>query len=303
LSGVRLAVVLALALCALAALSLPPASADGPRRAGHRAGVTEGLDCGACHSPHGWKTLADGAGGGFDHARTGFPLTGRHARVACSDCHRAGVQVSRECSSCHRDAHERSLGAECAECHSSLSWQRVEAFERHRRTRLPLTGMHALADCTDCHRRTTDRQWSSVAADCYACHADDYRRTDVHPLHVGGVGDPPSAPFSRDCAECHRASAWSPAVIARDAFALGASAALGALSIAPAAHESVFPIRRGAHRAATCEDCHAHAATPRAVRCVGCHAHDPLRLRAQHRGDPLVAQGACLGCHPGGMAR
>jgi hypothetical protein len=279
---------------------VPFANAEPPGRARRHASITEGTDCGACHTPSGWKSLS-GDGGGFDHSRTGFPLTGRHARAACTDCHKPDEQITRACNGCHRDPHERRLGGDCAECHSSQTFARVAAFERHRLTRLPLTGMHALAACTDCHRRTTNRQWRSVPADCFACHADDYRRTDVHPRHGGGQGTPPSTPFSHDCAQCHRANAWSPAVITPDAF--GASESPLGLR-APAHHELLFPLRTGSHRGAACTDCHQSESLTRAVRCTGCHAHSQAKLRAQHPRDRVTLGAAsCLHCHAGGRGR
>lgn len=300
-----LAFALAFGSCALAGLVLPRASAERPARARRHAGITEGLDCAACHNQQEWKSLSDGTGGGFDHDRTGFPLRGLHARTACTQCHRADEPITRECSGCHSDPHQRRLGGDCAECHGSQSFARSDAFERHRRTRLPLTGMHALSDCTDCHRRTTDGQWSSAPADCYACHADAYRRSDVHPVHVGGQGDPPSAPLSRNCAECHRPTGWSPAFIPVNAFDAQRSAlALRLSRLPPDRHELLFPIRHGAHRDAECSDCHGSERVAQALRCTGCHAHNPVALRARHARMPAAQRdGACLRCHHGGMAR
>jgi Cytochrome c7 and related cytochrome c len=280
----------------------PPRTAARERSARHHS-ITQGLDCSACHTPHGWKQLAGGnAAGGFDHARTGFPLTGRHARSACIDCHVAERKLSRGCSSCHVDVHQRKLGQQCDDCHSSTSFADVRALELHRLTRLPLSGMHALADCTACHQRQAEGRFRAVPADCYACHASDYRRTDIHPLHVGGTGTPPAAPFPRDCGQCHRTTSWAPAVIASGD--LRARLAQSALARAPASHELVFSIARGAHKGAQCADCHRSESVPRAVQCTGCHAHAPASLAAQHRSVLAFDRGTtCLACHPGGAAR
>jgi len=271
-----------------------------PRSVGSRhRSLTEGIDCSACHTPHGWKQLGDGAGGGFDHARTGFPLTGQHARTSCIDCHEGGRKLTRECVACHADAHQRRLGEQCDDCHTSNSFQDVRGLELHRLTRLPLTGMHALADCTACHQRTGDRRFSGVPADCFACHARDYRRNDIHPLHVGSAS---SAPFPRDCSQCHRATGWAPAVISRSGFF--ASAASSALQRAPLNHDLTFPISFGSHRGAQCADCHRSEKLPRAVQCTGCHAHSPVRLMTLHSSVPSFQGGrACLQCHPGGALR
>lgn len=62
-------------------------------------------ECQACHTPFDWKKTT------FDHEKTGFPLTGAHRNVQCSECHRAestekGQIViyktgKTKCSDCH----------------------------------------------------------------------------------------------------------------------------------------------------------------------------------------------------------
>lgn len=291
----------AILLAAVAALAEPkPERAASKSVSKHPVTITQNLDCADCHTPTGWRILSgSGGAGGFDHARTGFPLTGRHAHAACTECHRAGRRMSRECAGCHEDAHQRRLGLACDRCHSARSWTGVAAIARHRLSRLPLTGMHALAACTECHQRTTQHQWRGVPADCLACHANEYRRQDIHPLHTGVPGDPSSPPLPRDCGLCHRATSWVPA-FAPASFQFRTTAA--ALK-KPDGHDLKFPISFGKHRSAECSDCHPAATAPRAVRCTGCHAHNPLRLQAQHAKVAGGARGQCLGCHVGGAAR
>jgi hypothetical protein len=285
-----------LLVAAIAAFATEPGRAATSEARRRHASLTRGVDCSACHTPDGWQQLAALAGSGFDHARTGFPLTERHRAVACVSCHRPERALTRQCAGCHQDAHAGQLGASCDSCHSATSWARSEAFTRHRRTRLPLSGMHALLECRDCHARAGERQWSHVPADCFACHAADYRRTDIHPSHVGVPGDAASPAFPRDCAQCHRATGWSPAfTLSRVVTGRQALSSL-------AEHERVFPLRQGAHRDADCQSCHVSARTARAVRCNGCHAHGEVALREQHRRVPGFSQ-ACLACHPGGRAR
>jgi hypothetical protein len=285
---------LALPLALALALALPEQGLAAP---GHRASVTQGIACSACHTPESWKSVVASSGGsGFDHSRTGFPLTQRHRQVPCAGCHSSDRRITRECAGCHQDAHQGQLGAACDGCHSAATWFQTQAFERHRRTRLPLTGMHALTECRDCHARTLDQSWSSVPADCYACHADDYRRPDLHPLHVGVPGDPEQPPFPRECATCHRATGWLPVFV--DARLATSGFALSAASD----HDAAFPLSRGPHRGADCRSCHPSAATPRAVRCDGCHAHDERKLLEQHRAVSGYGT-ACLTCHPGGSVR
>lgn len=297
-AGTRGFLLFGLALAIALGLSVPNLGVAAPEpRPAHRSSVTAGLDCDACHTPDSWKSVGAASGqSGFDHSKTGFPLSARHANVPCAGCHRSDRQITRQCSGCHEDAHAGQLGAACDNCHSAATWYQTEAFARHRQTRLPLTGMHALVECRDCHQRTADRAWTTSAADCFACHADDYRRPDIHPLHVGVAGDPAQPPFSRDCAQCHRATGWLPVFVDTSLVDIGLALA------SSRAHDRLFPISHGPHRGADCASCHSSSATPRAVRCNGCHAHDEVKLLARHQG--VAAYGAaCLVCHPGGSVR
>lgn len=283
-------------------------------KAPHRASVTAGLDCAACHTPAGWKSLGSESGAAkFDHSKTGFPLTQRHRQVACTSCHRSDQPLTRRCAGCHEDEHQGRLGAACDDCHSATGWRTTAAIQAHRQTRLPLTGMHALTECRDCHERTSERAFRSPPADCFACHSADYRRVDVHPPHVGVPGDPERPPFSRDCTQCHHPTGWVPAFVPAALVAAGFSlrqqqpAALNAPSTlddvaSRLAHDRVFPISRGPHRGADCAACHVSSALPRATRCTGCHAHEETQLRRTHR--EVMGYGrACLSCHPGGSVR
>lgn len=287
-----------LAAATLLALLDPGLSAAAPTARAHRRSVTAGLDCSACHTTDGWKSVALTSGQtGFDHSRTGFPLSQRHSSVPCTGCHDSQRQITRQCAGCHQDAHGGQLGAGCDGCHSAATWYQTEAFARHRQTRLPLTGMHALVECRDCHERTSDRTWTTVAADCFACHEADYRRPDIHPLHVGVPGDPMQPPFPRDCAQCHRATGWLPVFVDTSNFG-GVALALDSLR----AHDRLFPLSHGPHRGADCASCHASLAQPALVRCDGCHAHSQKKLLEQHRRVTAYGQ-ACLTCHPGGSVR
>lgn len=267
-------------------------------RKGHKRSVVGELDCGNCHTTDGWR-LFDGAGGagGFDHARTGFPLTGSHRKASCLQCHAPETEVKRECATCHQDAHKGRFGLACDECHDAVSWKNTRASRRHRLTRLPLSGVHALLDCSSCHVRSTEGTWTGAPAECFACHETDYRR-DIHPNHQGG-GE--LAPFPITCQDCHRPTAWTPAFIRAGGLQAGLT---GSGTRASPRHDAVFPISYGKHRNAACQSCHLTLEVPANVRCTGCHAHDARLLRMQHRGNRVAGDGsACLRCHPRGAAR
>jgi hypothetical protein len=111
---------LVLVTAILLALLEPGISTAAPSLPAHRRSVTAGLDCSACHTTDGWKGVSVASGQtGFDHSRTGFPLTQRHASVPCAGCHNAGRQITRQCAGCHQDSHGGQLGAGCDGCHSA----------------------------------------------------------------------------------------------------------------------------------------------------------------------------------------
>ncbi len=81
-----------------------------------------GKDCAACHSPNGWKAWV------FDHAKTGFALTGAHGTLKCAQCHvkpANEVKLAQDCASCHRkdDIHLGQYGAQCQRCHSTKTFR------------------------------------------------------------------------------------------------------------------------------------------------------------------------------------
>jgi len=258
--------------------------------------ITAGKDCDACHTVASWQLGAQAGGGGFDHARTGFPLLGAHTATPCLACHDGQRRVTRECAGCHRDAHEAQLGSACAECHTAAAWQDTHTLARHQRTRLPLTGKHATVACSACHVTRDERGYSNLPSDCFACHEQDYRR-EIHPDHDGDPNDVTAKGLSRACGQCHRATGWKPATLDPGTLARRTRRA-------PAGHDLRFAISFGKHRGASCASCHVAAGDPLALACDGCHAHQAKTLRAQHGGRlPALAASACLRCHPGGTAR
>jgi hypothetical protein len=273
----------------------PPAKGPAPQhltmrpKAATHGGFVDDMDCSACHTPGGWQLAGTAGASGFDHDRTGFALRGAHVQTRCAGCHTGKATPATSCDRCHRDPHQGRSDGPCAECHTATAWSDTRTLERHRATRMPLTGRHAVIDCTACHRRTGERAFSDVPADCYACHRAEYHTVSVHPVHDGSAG---AAPFSRDCGQCHRTSAWTPATA--DPGLLGT--AMRALE-----HDASFALTTGSHRATACAACHVDRRRAGAVRCDGCHQDG--KLRAQHRAPVSRSARACLGCHPAGAAR
>lgn len=195
-------------------------SPDLPRNARFRELTFE--TCGACHAnPHDGEVLALGAGdcagchvdAGFrpgtfgfaDHARTAFPLDGRHESVPCSGCHgtetpRLDFTVARTaCADCHESPHGTEFAVEmaaggCGGCHETSGWDRP----RIDHTAFPLTGAHALARCDSCHSPSEEDRRSGAGASyrglphaCSGCHDD---------VHAGQfrLTEP-----VRECEACH----------------------------------------------------------------------------------------------------
>jgi len=250
--------------------------------------VIDDMDCSGCHTPDSWK-LSQGAGKGFDHAKTGFPLRAAHATTACTACHTASAKPATTCAGCHRDPHAGRMDGECAECHTAVAWSDVKELAQHRRTRMPLTGAHASVPCVDCHVRQSERGYTDLPVDCYACHSRDYH-AGLHPAHDGDPNDPSVKPLSRQCAQCHTTVAWKPAVV--DPSTLAARAP---------EHDAYFQLSSGKHRAIECAGCHVDPKRQRMVRCDGCHVDS--ELRSEHRSPVSNAAASCLRCHPRGARR
>jgi hypothetical protein len=254
----------------------------------HRAAL--GPRCERCHDLAGWKPAPR-----FDHAKTRYPLTGRHAEVACAKCHEApelaldhdaeGHAIPRykplsfaECAACHRDPHAGRFGPACSKCHGTESFQRVDAksFD-HDKTRYPLAGRHASVPCASCHDPVKAWGAKPAFATCGACHRDAH----------GGRGTVAGKPA--DCAACH-----SVAGFATSTFTV-------------AQHRNTpYPLE-GRHATVACNACHRTLAPgpasaawgtsrvelrPGHAECVDCHAAahgDQLAARSDH--------GACDACH------
>ncbi|MEW6743408.1 MAG: hypothetical protein AB1486_11680 [Planctomycetota bacterium] len=225
-------------------------------------------DCTICHTTESWYPLREDFS--FDHlARTGVALEGAHAQAHCLRCHndRGPVQayVARGCGGCHPDPHEATLGSDCKQCHSQLSWEPIGMVGQHARTRFPLSGVHLAVACDRCHLQARLGDFEGAPIECDACHQSDLARA-VDPDHAANG-------WTSDCQRCHVPIAWEEAHFSHTTFPL-----------------------TGAHAALACTACHVSgfAGTPR--DCYACHETDYARTR-----DPdHVAAGfptSCEQCH------
>lgn len=151
-----------------------------------------GRDCGRCHDDKSWKVRD------FDHARTHFPLVGRHLPVPCKDCHKTArfQDAPRDCWSCHRkdDKHKLVFGTKCESCHNARAWS-IWDFDHDRRSAYKLDGAHRKVACDACHVKPAPqgRDFAALGSNCLACH----RSQDVH-----------DGAFGARCEQCHVTESW-----------------------------------------------------------------------------------------------
>lgn len=151
-----------------------------------------GAQCQQCHGDSNWRVT------GFDHARTRFPLTGRHTAAACKACHLTPryQDASSECVACHRkeDQHAGRFGGRCDSCHGTRDWK-TWTFDHSRQSRYPLEGEHAKVACESCHLKPAPhgKAVAALGMNCLSCHRAD----DAH-----------DGQFGQRCEQCHQPQSW-----------------------------------------------------------------------------------------------
>ena len=228
-----------------------------------------GTNCVACHNEEQWKPAPV-----FDHTRTQYPLTGKHAAVKCASCHaqkadRSGSDTSyvqykdlkfQACTDCHKDPHQNRLGPNCTQCHGTDGWRTTaQKSVDHDKTDFPLRGKHVTVACDKCHK-SKDILAKIPHAACTECHKDP---------HANRLGP--------NCTQCHTTDGWR--ILVEKSFDHS---------------KTDFPLR-GRHVSTPCEKCHTSgtrsARIPHAL-CANCHA-DVHRGQFAARPD----SGRCEGCH------
>jgi hypothetical protein len=175
------------------------------------------------------------------HARSSYPLRGRHAAVACAKCHAtlpntpaavASLGSARvvlrpaagTCTACHTDPHRRRFEPTGARPHkeSCMACHSLDAFHpsryddaMHASCVFPLQGAHHAVPCQGCHEELKrPASTVSLVADSSrvrALHFDNPRRACVD-CHTNPHGD--QFAHRRDkgaCQGCHDDAAFAPA--------------------------------------------------------------------------------------------
>ncbi|MEW5852040.1 MAG: cytochrome c3 family protein [Myxococcota bacterium] len=210
----------------------------------------EKIECNKCHQPSGFK----GSNVSFSHgAETKMELTGRHATVACTECHRVKGKATAE------DTFERFKSTQCVDCHSHATEHDGQFNDNpgmctkchvpgSDNLRLPShdklssvfaqAGSHAAVSCEKCHDEGLKKL--KVGADCISCHEDK---------HNGTLGGGP------DCKKCHTEGfAFQQVNFDHNT-------------------QTKYPLT-GRHASVSCAKCHSTAPASYAVKetqCVSCH--------------------------------
>jgi hypothetical protein len=202
--------------------------------------------CQSCHTTSAWIPAT------FVHNLVGFPLTGAHTALQCTQCHvNNNYQLtSGACINCHQKDYngttnpnhvQAAFPTDCSICHSTTSWG--NATFNHSTTGFSLTGAHATLQCTQCH---VNGNYKLTSAACVTCHQTDYNKTTT-PNHAQ-VG------FPTTCDVCHNTTAWNPASFNHN--------------------NTAFPLT-GAHTSLSCTTCHVNNNyTTLPTTCYGCHQTD-----------------------------
>ncbi len=235
------------------------------RKTGYHSTVTD-KKCFKCHSDHKGKafSMVEWEPKKFDHgmANTGYPLTGRHAKTACVDCHKAKTKKGQQsylladntCASCHADIHKPTLGARCETCHTAFSWKGKDVTFDHDKVYKLDTG-HAKVKCEKCHQTKGIFKVPGYEQ-CITCHKKDDK-------HKGTLGSA--------CKDCHKATTWKE--VRFD-------------------HSKTKYQLTGKHQKVKCENCHKKKGVFKVrgyEKCITCHKKDD-----KHKG---TLGSTCVDCH------
>ena len=200
--------------------------------------------CQTCHTTTSWNAT-------FNHSTTGFPLTGAHTPLQCSQCHINGNYsiTDTSCASCHLKDYQTASNPNhiqagfpqtCQSCHTTTNW--TASFD-HSSTGFALTGAHVPLQCAQCH---VNGNYSLTTGACSSCHLKDFQ-TATNPNHV-------QAGFPQTCDSCHSTTSWSGATF--DHSSTG------------------FPLT-GAHTPLQCSQCHVNNNyNLTSTACSSCHLTD-----------------------------
>lgn len=164
----------------------------------HASSEVKSKSCIQCHSDHHGKNfqIIRFDQKKFNHASTGYNLTGKHTALECKACHHQSFIVDptlknkqssflgldEQCKTCHKDIHHGTLSDKCATCHTTQQFIPASLFE-HSKTKFPLLGKHQHIDCKACHTNRLESNQQKVVFElkafqqCNACHQNPHARS------------------------------------------------------------------------------------------------------------------------------
>jgi len=145
----------------------------------------------------------------FDHALASFKREGKHAQVACDECHKKkrtkdmpGIYYiglkHESCTACHNEPHGGQFSVSCEKCHSPKGWTGKDLkFVHAVDSTFKLAGKHSTLDCAKCHKPKSPQAslgtavFKGLSQDCKGCHDDPHRQQ-----------------FAAACISCHSPAGW-----------------------------------------------------------------------------------------------
>ena len=229
--------------------------------------------CETCHDAIAWTD------GKFDHAQTGWALTGSHTVPprACGDCHVSNNYKLNNpaCIACHLNDYNTATNPNhvaagfpqtCEVCHDTIKW--TDANFDHSKTAFPLTGSHTVPPraCTDCH---VNNNYTTLPTDCYGCHKAVYQST-TNPNHI-------AAGFPTTCQTCHDTIKWADGTF----------------------NHTWFPTNHG-NANGVCSTCHTNPNDYSVFTCTNCHTKSQTDQNHQGVNGYVYNSVNCYQCHKGG---
>jgi len=147
-----------------------------------------GKNCKDCHNEQDWKNYK------FDHDKTDYPLTFKHKKVKCNDCHpnQYFKNTPKTCINCHKlqDVHQNKYDKKCQSCHTTRAWNKIN-FNHDKDTKFRLVHRHKVIACSHCHKGNIYKD--KISKKCFSCHNSD----DKH-----------GTTFGNKCKSCHDQKSW-----------------------------------------------------------------------------------------------
>jgi len=251
----------------------------------------------------------------FDHLRTGFALTDRHAQARCETCHQNGIfqGTPRDCASCHRAGMRLARGnvvmparhvptqQACDSCHNTRTFAGARfshsgvgpgtCMTCHNSSIAPgkpATHVPTTASCETCHRSTST--WLAVTGGHSAANAVGTGTCDTCHNGVGARGKHPAhiqvpAGAAR-CDSCHKSQASFTVSVRMDHAVVGTAACANCHNGTSATGKPPTHVAT----TAACETCHRTTANWTSVT-------------GAHTSATAVGTGTCDTCHNGVAAK